>query len=146
MLINDQAVKSLHEVWYHEYCNIARNNKDELAYLNHPSDFVNTVTDPLWLAFEAWLYKLPSFLLASTATMRFLFKTLFVCFYAFLLPIPVILFSLVQDMSRAATVGLLASFMTLFSAPMALRPSKADSMLLGVCAYAAVLVALLANV
>lgn len=70
MLMNDHALKSLHEVRYDEYCNIARKikvdgylNKEEMAYLNHPSDFVNTGTDPLWLAFEAWLYKLPSFLL-----------------------------------------------------------------------------------
>ncbi|KAF4927234.1 hypothetical protein CGCVW01_v002553 [Colletotrichum viniferum] len=170
MLLNDQALKSLHEVRYHEYCNIARKikadgylSKEEMAYLNHPSDFVNTGTDPLWLAFEAWLYKLPSFLLVpiledrrtrketntsflSTANMRFLFKTFFVWFYAFLLLIPVILFSLVQDMTRAATVGLLASFTILFTASMALHQSKADNMLLGVCAYAAVLVAFLANV
>lgn len=70
MLMNDQALKSLHEIRDHEYCNMTKIikvdeplSKDELACLNHPSDFVNTVTDPLRLAFEAWLYQLPSFFL-----------------------------------------------------------------------------------
>ncbi|KAF4824436.1 hypothetical protein CGCSCA5_v001232 [Colletotrichum siamense] len=170
MLLNNQALKSLHEVRYDEYCNIARKikadgylSKDEMAYLRHHSDFVNTGTDPLWLTFESWLYKLPNFLLVplledrgttkeenafflSTPLVRFLFRTLFIWFYAFILLIPVILFSLVQDISRAATVGLLALFTILFTASMALHSSKADNMLLGVCAYAAVLVAFLANV
>lgn len=87
-----------------------------------------------------------SALFLSTPLVRFLFRTLFIWFYAFILLIPVILFSLVQDISRAATVGLLALFTILFTASMALHSSKADSMLLGVCAYAAVLVAFLANV
>lgn len=56
------------------------------------------------------------------------------------------LVSLVQDTSRAATIGLLASLTIFFTASMALHQNKADNMLLGVCAYAAVLVAFLANV
>lgn len=73
MLINDQALKPLHEVQYHEYCNMARRikvaghlSKDELAYLIHPSDLVNTGMGSLWLVFEAWLYKLPSFLMVAS--------------------------------------------------------------------------------
>lgn len=73
LLFNQRAFKLLHEVKKGEYDNMYKKirlenwlDDEDMTYLNHPDDFVNTGPDPMWLAFESLLYKIPRPILVST--------------------------------------------------------------------------------
>lgn len=77
---------------------------------------------------------------------RFIYRTIAIWFSALILLVPVIVFYVRPAMSQSAVICILALFTILFTALMALHPGiKAENILIGVCAYAAVLVAFLAN-
>ncbi|KAF9881223.1 hypothetical protein CkaCkLH20_01373 [Colletotrichum karsti] len=171
MLFNLRTLESFHEVRYYEHINwydkITADDylsKEELAYMNHVNDFVNTGPDPLWLAFESLLYRLPysfrklifghrddtkrlrNFILLPMLHLRILYKTIFIWFYAFLLLLPVALLYLHPGWSKQAVIGLVAGFTVFFTASLTLhRGISMQTTLIGACTYAAVLVALFAE-
>lgn len=191
LLFNQKALKLLHEVTKGEYDNmydkIRRDNylgDEDMTYLNHPDDFINTDPDPMWLAFEGLLYKLPYPILVSARSQilapkiasltassmmqslfndreangganayllpaevfRFIYRTIAIWFSALILLVPVIVLYVHPAMSQPAVICVLVLFTIIFTACMAIHPGiKAENILIGVCAYAAVLVAFVAN-
>ncbi|KAF6836140.1 hypothetical protein CPLU01_03839 [Colletotrichum plurivorum] len=115
LLFNQRAFKLLHEVKKGEYDNMYKRirqenwlNDEDMTYLNHPDDFVNTGPDPMWLAFESFLYKLPRPILSlfddreanggsnayflPAEVFRFIYRTIAIWLSALILLVPVIVF------------------------------------------------------
>ncbi|KAF6845137.1 hypothetical protein CMUS01_00380 [Colletotrichum musicola] len=162
----EQALASLHEVRMPEYKNRWYRIKndgylddEQMDYLRYPDDFVSTTSNPLW----GWLYKLPQFLLVplledrhtkkekhtfylSSDLIRAICEGVLIWFYAFILLLPVVLFVLVPELTKQAAVGILVAFTVFFAISMTFhRGTQHHHVLVGLCAYAAVLGAFLAN-
>ncbi|KAF6819771.1 hypothetical protein CSOJ01_01178 [Colletotrichum sojae] len=162
LMFYEQALASLHEVRMPEYQNKWYRMKNDgylddqqMAYLRYPDDFVSTTSNPLW----GWLYKLPRFLLVDRHTkkekhtfylssdlIRAICEGVLIWFYAFILLLPVVLYVLVPELTKQVTVGILVAFTVFFAISMTFhRGIQHHHVLVGLCAYAAVLGAFLAN-
>ncbi|KAJ5015098.1 hypothetical protein K4K57_000679 [Colletotrichum sp. SAR 10_99] len=169
-MFNERTLRSLHEVREPEFWNRCYKikddgylNEEEMEYLSHPNDFVSTATDPLWRTITGWMHLLPKWLVLLlfkdnsteeqkfaaplvTGLMEIFCKGLAILVYAVVLLLPVIILYIFPGISTAGAVCLLTSFTLLFMAMMfSHQGATMLVVLVGSLAYAAVLVAFLAN-
>ncbi|KAJ0388049.1 hypothetical protein COL922a_001032 [Colletotrichum nupharicola] len=170
MMFNERTLRSLHEVREPEFWNRCHKikddgylNEEEMEYLSHPNDFVSTATDPLWRTITGWMHLLPKWLVLLlfkdnsteeqkfaaplvTGHMEIFCKGVAILVYAVVLLLPVIILYIFPGISTAGAVCLLTSFTLLFMAMMfSHQGATMLVVLVGSLAYAAVLVAFLAN-
>lgn len=169
-LLNEKAIAALYEVGdaehklrYDKVRNDGYLGQDEMKYLCYVNDFISTRPDKLRLAFESLFYKSPDSSFTNMlqdrsarkeknakslyyAAVVFLFRAVLIWFCAILLLLPVALLGFLPDLSIQTAAGIVLAFSGLVAIVLVwLENIQTETILLGLSAYLAVLVAFLTS-